>query len=139
MEAGYEKEIERITAKVLRSLYKSEDELETKWARMCERRNIRMNSIKDLMPLVPGEREDFDKHKYLFNVENGIVDLKTGKLQQHDRELGLTKITNIAFDENAKCPEWLNFLDQIFQGDKELTEYMQRLIGYSLTGKLRSK
>lgn len=128
------KEIERITAKVLRSLSKSEDEAEAKWSRMCERRNIRMNSIKDLMPLVPGERTDFDKHKYLLNVENGIVDLKTGKLQQHDRELGLTKITNIAFDENAKCPEWLKFLDQIFLGDQALVEYMQRLIGYSLTG-----
>ncbi|PGE86640.1 DNA primase [Bacillus pseudomycoides] len=128
------KEIERITAKVLRSLYKSEDESEMKWARMCERRNIRMNSIKDLMPLVPGEREDFDRHKYLFNVENGIVDLKTGKLQPHDREIGLTKITNIAFDENAKCPTWLAFLDQIFLGDQDLVEYMQRLIGYSLTG-----
>lgn len=130
------KEIERITAKVLRSLSKSEDEAEAKWARMCERRNVRMNSIKDLIPLVPGERQEFDTHKYLLNVENGIVDLKTGKLQQHDRELGLTKITNITFDENAKCPEWLNFLDQIFQGDKELAEYMQRLIGYSLTGEI---
>ncbi|WP_367899796.1 phage/plasmid primase, P4 family [Bacillus pseudomycoides] len=128
------KEIERITAKVLRSLYKSEDESEMKWARMCERRNIRMNSIKDLMPLVPGEREDFDRHKYLFNVENGIINLKTGKLQPHDREIGLTKITNIAFDENAKCPTWLAFLDQIFLGDQDLVEYMQRLIGYSLTG-----
>ncbi|PGK02561.1 DNA primase [Bacillus anthracis] len=128
------KEIERITAKVLRSLSKSEDEAEAKWSRMCERRNIRMNSIKDLMPLVPGERGDFDRHKFLFNVENGVVDLKTGKLQQHDRELSLTKITNITFDENAKCPEWLNFLDQIFLGDQALVEYMQRLIGYSLTG-----
>lgn len=128
------KEIERITAKVLRSLSKSDDEAEAKWSRMCERRNIRMNSIKDLMPLVPGERGDFDRHKFLFNVENGVVDLKTGKLLQHDRELGLTKITNIAFDENAKCPEWLNFLDQIFLGDKTIIEYMQRLIGYSLTG-----
>jgi len=130
------KEIERITAKVLRSLSKSDDESEAKWARMCERRNVRMNSIKDLMPLVPGERQEFDTHKYLLNVENGVVDLKTGKLLQHDRELGLTKITNIAFDENAKCPEWLKFLDQIFQGDKELAEYMQRLIGYSLTGEI---
>ncbi|PEQ00044.1 phage/plasmid primase, P4 family [Bacillus toyonensis] len=128
------KEIERITAKVLRSLSKSEDESEAKWARMCERRNVRMNSIKDLMPLVPGERQEFGKHKYLFNVENGIVDLKTGKLQQHDRELRLTKITNITFDENAKCPTWLTFLDQIFLDNKALIEYMQRLIGYSLTG-----
>lgn len=130
------KEIERITNKVLRGLYKSEDEMETKWARMCERRNIRMNSIKDLMPLVPGEREEFDRNKYLFNVANGIVDLKTGKLQPHDRELSITKIANVDYDKKAKCPEWMNFLDQIFQGDKELIEYMQRLIGYSLTGEI---
>lgn len=128
------KEIERITAKVLRSLYKSEDESETKWARMCERRNIRMNSIKDLMPLVPGSRDDFDKHKYLFNVENGTIDLKTGRLKTHDRELNLTKLANVEFDENAKCPVWLTFLNQIFKGDKDLVDYMQRLIGYSLTG-----
>lgn len=130
------KEIERITAKVLRDLYKSEDEAETKWARMCERRNIRMNSIKDLMPLVAGEREEFDKHKYLFNVENGVIDLTTGKLQPHDRELGLTKIANVTFEEDSKCPTWLSFLEQIFQGDQELIDYMQRLIGYSLTGEI---
>lgn len=128
------KEIERITAKVLRGLYKSEDESETKWARMCERRNVRMNSIKDLMPLVPAEREDFDRHKYLLNVENGIVDLKTGKLQQHDREIKLTKITNVEFDETAKYPTWSAFLKQIFKEDEELIDYMQRLVGYSLTG-----
>lgn len=130
------KEIERICNKVLRSMYKSEDEAEQKWARMCERRNIRMNSIKDLMPLVPGEREHFDQHKYLLNLENGVLNLKDGKLQPHDRELGLTKIINITFEENAECPTWLTFLDQIFQGDKELIEYMQRLIGYSLTGEI---
>jgi len=127
------KEIERITNKVLRGLYKSGDEMEIKWARMCERRNIRMNSIKDLMPLVPGERNEFDKHKYLFNLENGILNLETGKLQPHDRELNLTKITNVIFDEKAECPEWMLFLNQIFKGDNDLIEYMQRLAGYSLT------
>lgn len=130
------KEIYRIAAKVLRGLYKSEDEGEQKWAKMCERLNVHKNSLSFLMSLVPGDREEFDRHKYLFNVANGIVDLKTGKLQPHDRELGITKITNIMFDESAKCPEWLSFLEQIFQGDKELIEYMQRLIGYSLTGEI---
>lgn len=130
------KEIYRIAAKVLRGLYKSEDEGEQKWAKMCERLNVHKNSLSFLMSLVPGDREEFDRHKYLFNVANGIVDLKTGKLQPHDRELGITKITNIMFDESAKCPEWLSFLEQIFQGDEELIEYMQRLIGYSLTGEI---
>lgn len=128
------KEIERICNKVLRSMSKSDDELEQKWARICERRNIRMNSLKDLMPLVPAERTEFDRHKYLFNVENGIIDLKDGKLKQHDRELHLSKISNVTFDETAECPVWLQFLNQIFKGDVELIDYMQRLVGYSLTG-----
>ncbi|WP_222124086.1 DNA primase family protein, partial [Bacillus toyonensis] len=130
------KEIERITAKVLRSLSKSEDESEIKWARMCERRNVRMNSIKDLMPLVPGAREDFDRHKYVLNVANGMVDLQTGQLRPHNRDVYLSKITNVTFDEQAKCPEWLKFLEQIFQGNQELMDYMQRLMGYSLTGEI---
>ncbi|MED3392790.1 phage/plasmid primase, P4 family, partial [Bacillus thuringiensis] len=96
--------------------------------------NIRMNSIKDLMPLVPAQRETFDRHPFLFNVENGVVDLRTGQICPHNRNLYLSKITNITFDEQAKCPTWIAFLDQIFLGDTELIEYMQRLIGYSLTG-----
>ncbi|MFJ7950755.1 phage/plasmid primase, P4 family [Lysinibacillus sp. NPDC096418] len=128
------KQIERIANKVLRELEKSDDEMESKWARSCGKRNIRMNSIKDLMPLVPAEREEFDRHKFLFNVENGIINLKDAKLQQHDRDFKLSKITNVIFDEKAECPTWINFLNQIFKNDAELIDYMQRLVGYSLTG-----
>lgn len=130
------KEIYRIAAKVVRGLYKSEDEAEQKWAKQCEKLNVMRNSLTFLMSLVPAVRSEFDNHKYLLNVENGIIDLKTGQLQQHDRELKLTKFANVEFVEGAKCPTWMNFLDQIFQGDKELIEYMQRLIGYSLTGEI---
>lgn len=128
------KEIERITTKVLRALYDAEDENVRAWARQCERRNIRMNSIKDLMPLVPGNRLEFDNDKFLFNVRNGIIDLRTKDFLPHDRKYGITKISNVDYDKNAQCPNWLNFLDSIFCGDKELQEYMQRLIGYSMTG-----
>ncbi|MFJ7919717.1 phage/plasmid primase, P4 family [Lysinibacillus fusiformis] len=127
-------QIERIANKVLRDLERSDDEMERSWARKCGKRNIRMNSIKDLMPLVPAEREEFDQHKYLFNCSNGILNLRNGKLQQHDRELRLSKLANVEFDEKAKCPTWLSFLQQIFKGDNELIDYMQRLIGYSMTG-----
>lgn len=128
--------LHRLVAKVVRKLGESDNEIEQKWARHCEKHNVRESAIKDLKILVPGDRSDFDRHKYLLNIENGVVDLKTGKLQPHDRELSLTKITNITFDESAKCPEWISFLEQIFLGDKELIEYMQRLIGYSLTGEI---
>ncbi|GAB0170523.1 phage/plasmid primase, P4 family [Lysinibacillus sp. CTST325] len=127
-------QIERIANKVLRELEKSEDDMEKSWARKCGKRNIRMNSIKDLMPLVPAEREEFDRHKFLFNCSNGILNLRTGKLQQHDRELRLSKLANVEFEEKAQCPTWLSFLQQIFKGDNDLIDYMQRLIGYSMTG-----
>ncbi|WP_141540701.1 phage/plasmid primase, P4 family, partial [Bacillus cereus] len=132
------KEIERITAKVLRGLYKSEEEPEVKWARMCERRNIRMNSIKDLMPLVPAQREDFDKHEYLLNVENGVIDLKTGELSLHDRDLMLTKMVNIEYKKEEDCQNWKAFLESIFKDvegdtDYELIDFIQKAIGYSLT------
>ncbi len=127
-------QIERIANKVLRELEKSEDEIERSWARKCGKRNIRMNSIKDLMPLVPAEREEFDRHKFLFNCANGVLNLKDGKLKPHDRDLRLSKLSNVEFNENAKCPVWLNFLQQIFKGDNDLIDYMQRLVGYSMTG-----
>lgn len=130
------REIYRIAAKVLRQLYKSEDEAEQKWAKQCEKLNIMRNSLTFLMSLVPAERYEFDRHKYLLNVENGIVDLKTGELKPHDREVKLTKLTHVAYDPYALCPTWLKFLDQIFLGDNELIDYMQRLIGYSLTAEI---
>ena len=129
-------QIERIANKVLRELEKSEDDMEKSWARKCGKRNIRMNSIKDLMPLVPAEREEFDRHKFLFNCANGVLNLKDGKLQPHDRDLRLSKISNVEFDEKATCPVWLNFLQQIFKGDNDLIDYMQRLVGYSMTGNI---
>lgn len=130
------KEIYRIAAKVLRGLYKSDDEAEQKWAKQCEKLNVMRNSLTFLMSLVPAERSEFDRHKYLLNVENGVINLRTGELQPHDRELKLTKITNITHDNYALCPEWDKFLEQVFQGNHELIEYMQRLIGYSLTSEI---
>lgn len=94
-------QIERIANKVLRELEKSDDEMEVRWARSCGKRNIRMNSIKDLMPLVPAEREEFDRHKYLFNCSNGILNLRTGELQQHDRDLRLSKLVNVLYSTFA--------------------------------------
>lgn len=128
------REIELITNKVLRGLFNSSDEYERKWAKICEKRSIRMNTIKDMIPLVPAKLEEFNTNKYLFNVENGVVDLKTGALLSHNRKYKITKISKIKYDINAKSDVWEEFLNTIFEDDLELIEYIQRLVGYSLTG-----
>ena len=132
------RKVERITSKTLRKLLKSEDEREVKWGKQCEKRAIRMNSIKDMIPLVPAQREGFDTHPFLLNVENGVVDLRTGELSLHNRDLMLTKMTNVSFQKDADCPNWMAFLDSIFknedgQTDYELINFIQKSVGYALT------
>lgn len=83
---------------------------------------------------VPIGTGDTDKDIYLMNFRNGTLDLRTGKLKAHDRKDNITKLVNMDFVPGADCPNWESFLDKIFLGDKELIEYIQKTVGYSLTG-----
>jgi len=82
---------------------------------------------------------DFDKDPYLFNVENGTLDLRTGELKPHNPDDLITKLANVVFNPNAQCPLFLEFLQKTFTGDTELIECMQRAFGYSLTGNTREQ
>lgn len=75
-----------------------------------------------------------DVGRMLLNVKNGTIDLRTGELLPHHREDRITKLAPIAHDVAATCPTWLAFLGRIFAGDEALVAYVQRAIGYSLTG-----
>jgi P4 family phage/plasmid primase-like protien len=78
--------------------------------------------------------EELDRDPWLFNVANGTLDLRTGGLRPHRRDDFLTSASPIPYDPNAKCPTWERFLHEIFAGDRDLIEFVQRAVGYSLTG-----
>jgi putative DNA primase/helicase len=78
--------------------------------------------------------ESLDADHFLFNVENGTLNLKTGKLQPQARGDLITKLAPIKFDPKAKCPRWEKFVREAMGGDEELVSYNQRFVGYSLTG-----
>ncbi|WDN94485.1 phage/plasmid primase, P4 family [Bacillus velezensis] len=141
------RKIEAITAQTLRAIYgeaqAAEDGYRKKqlndWAKKCERRNIRMNTILDARPMVSVRKQELDSHKYLFNCENGVIDLKTGDLLPHDRDLLFTKISPVAYEKDADCPNWKSFMESIFIDEEgkpnyEIIEFLQKAIGYSLTG-----
>lgn len=88
------------------------------------------------LPVRPG---DFDRLPMLFNVANGTINLSDGRLRQHMRADLLTKRSNVRYDADAECPLWLKFLDRIFDGDKQVIEYVQRAVGYTLTGDTREQ
>lgn len=100
------------------------------------------SKIKDTMGMLKGreplwcESDDFDVEPYIFNVSNGIIDLRTGELMPHDRSYMCSKISqDLKYDPDAKCPEFLRFLS-IVHPNKEHRDYLQRLMGYSIIGEV---
>jgi putative DNA primase/helicase len=76
----------------------------------------------------------FDANPWLLGVRNGVLDLKTGGFREARRGDFITKSANVDFDRDAVCPNWLEFLDTVTDCDRELIGYLQRLVGYVLTG-----
>jgi putative DNA primase/helicase len=84
-------------------------------------------------PGIPIERDVFDNHKNLINVMNGVLNLRTGRLISHNKELLLSKKIPCDYTSTALCPQWDAFLDQIVP-NKDIQNFLQRYFGYALTG-----
>jgi putative DNA primase/helicase len=74
----------------------------------------------------------FDADPWLINTPDGVVDLRTGQTRRHSRSDLFTKVTTVA--PGGDCPTWLKSLREVTHGDEALVSYLQRFIGYTLTG-----
>jgi putative DNA primase/helicase len=83
---------------------------------------------------IPVAPEELDQNPWLLNCLNGTLDLKTGQLQPHRRSDLITRLVPVAYNPEAPCPLWEKFLDRVMDGNQELITFLQRAIGYSLTG-----
>lgn len=71
--------------------------------------------------------------------KNGIVDIATGGIVDHTPEW--FSFTTLPFDymPGATCPEFLGFLNRIWDNDQELVRSLQLWIGYVLTSKMSAQ
>ncbi|MDC7707230.1 phage/plasmid primase, P4 family [Vogesella indigofera] len=79
--------------------------------------------------------DEWDADPWLLNTPGGVVDLKTSRQRPHDRADRMTKITTAT--PGGDCPTWKQFLDEVTGGDQALQAYLQRMVGYALTGSTR--
>ena len=77
---------------------------------------------------------EWDKNPWLLGCNNGVVDLKTGKLRAGKQTDYIKTATEIDFDASADCPKWKQFVKEVFDHDEDLINYVKRLFGYGITG-----
>ena len=75
-----------------------------------------------------------DKHKNFLNFKNGTVDLKNGKIKDHDPEDWLTHCLPHNYDPDAECPLWEKTLQEVFEDKPNVIPWVQRFMGYIATG-----
>ncbi len=84
-------------------------------------------------PELAAQPDDFDRSPWLLNVLNGTLDLRSRELRPHDPAGMITRLAPANYDPAATCPTWLAFLERV-QPDSAVRAFLQRSIGYSLTG-----
>lgn len=83
--------------------------------------------------------DEIDCDPYAVNFRNAIYHLEYGKYD-HDPKYGITKLINIDFNEDIDfdaerdCPKWLAFLRTVMDNNESLVDFLQRALGYSLSG-----
>jgi len=81
-----------------------------------------------------GSMSELDSNHWLLGVRNGVINLKDGGLLAADPAMLITRQIAAEFHSGAECRKWLDFLDQVFDGDQETIGFVQRALGYTLTG-----
>ena len=107
-----------------------------KWAAESEReaRLKAMVSLARSEPAMSIQAKDLDCDLLLLNCQNGTLDLRTGALRAAGREDYLTKLVPVPYRPKATCPLWEGMLTRLFGHAPTLREYLQRILGYALTG-----
>jgi putative DNA primase/helicase len=103
---------------------------------LCSERMV--NAVTRLARLdrrIAATPETWDQDHWLLGTPDGIIELRTGKLRPARPEDHVTKSTSVA--PSGECPLWLAFLRRVTGGDAELQTYLQRVVGYALTGSTR--
>lgn len=96
-----------------------------------------IDAVLGLTKTEPGinvSQTDFDTHPWLLNVENGVVDLRSGELLPHDPELRLTQLAAVTYDPEARSELWERFIREVTCGDEEIAGFLRQSFGIALSG-----
>lgn len=83
---------------------------------------------------IADDGENWNSDPMLLGVAGGVLALHSGDFRPGRPEDRLTLSTGIPYEPDAPCPRWIQFLEEVFEGDEALIGYVRRTAGYCLTG-----
>lgn len=112
-----------------------------KWAiRSSSKTRIQaMLDVASKLPQITTSLKELDKDQFMFNCQNGSIDLRTGVLQKHNLNDMITHISDVSYRPGVQYPNWLKFIDEITLGNNQLQEYLQEVLGYCLCGAVKEQ
>lgn len=110
-----------------------------KWAVQSENERTIAAGLKLTKHALLIEYSTLNADPWLFNVQNGTIDLRTGTLRPHNPDDLISFISPVTYDPAATCPTWVHFLSEVFAGDAEMVDFIRRAIGWSLTGVVKER
>lgn len=109
----------------------------TEYAAKWQRRACRETILKDAASVYPLRYERFDADPMLLNCLNGTLDLRTCSFRAHSANDFITKLAGVRYDPEARSERWEKFVSEVMQGDHEKAQFLQKALGYALTGDTR--
>jgi phage/plasmid-associated DNA primase len=90
----------------------------------CSERNRRVASAGYEHPAFTNIN-DWDSDGWLFNCENGVIDLRTQTFRGRTPSDLCMKQSPIVFDPDAQCPLWEAAMNKWMCGNQSLIDYLQ--------------
>jgi putative DNA primase/helicase len=131
-------------SEVLRAVYaerlgetKDKNEM-AHWAKLAQQ-TCQIHSMKQALQFLSAsegfltETNELDADPWLLNVANGILDLRSRTLLQHDPDTLLTKLAPVRYDPQASSPRWLEHICY-FLPNASIRRQVQRDFGTALVG-----
>ena len=97
-------------------------------------RKRREGLLSDARSIQPMSLSEFDRNKNLLNCLNGTYNLSEMTLKPHNSDDYITKLARVKYIEGAVCERWEQFVSEIMSGDTETEHFLQKALGYCLTG-----
>ena len=85
------------------------------------------------LKLIRYDEKGFNKNHNLMNFKNGVLNLNDMNFMEHSPKFRSSIQLPYSYNKEAKCPRFMEFLSEIFLGDKEMIDVIQEIMGYCIS------